>query len=330
MLSIKKTISFSVIFFLVLSLFSFAGVANDVLRIAGSSTVYPIANWSARYWRANPEPGSKFWPASKFGITTDKNLTNYWISRYGLKDFRVQVSLGHSGKGLRKLEQGRVDIGNSSAAVRYEFPDKPEEELDKFTAHIVGYDRQAFSVSEEVYEAGCTVLTKQEIRGIIKGEITNWKQIHSCGYDKEIQLIARAVGSGTETMFRVKVFGSATVSGLDGVDIRLGQNQMVKQALVRSDNGIGYPGIDFISEENPAVKIIWDNGKKYSITDQGWPLGRPLYMYTWKGTSKKETAFLRMILSDFGQKEIVQQRTAYYMLSEKEQADQLKKLPDVE
>jgi phosphate transport system substrate-binding protein len=53
-------------------------------------------------------------------------------------------------------------------------------------------------------------------------------------------------------------------------------------------------------------------------------------MYTWQGTSKKEAAFLRMILSDFGQSVFVDQGTDYFMLSEKEQAEQLDKLPPVE
>ncbi|MBS3788675.1 substrate-binding domain-containing protein [Candidatus Bipolaricaulota bacterium] len=332
-MSIKKLAGLSLVFMLVLSISSFSLFAQgqDVLRADGSSTVYPIASLAASYWNSNPPiADAEYWPASDYGIDTEKSLADYWASLYGLETFNVAVGLSHSGVGLNKVAEGKVDIGDSSAGAKFEFPEKTEEELSSYTAHIVGKDRQAFSVSKEVYEAGCTVLTKEEIVGIFKGEITNWKGVHSCDYDKEIQAIGRAVGSGTETMFRVNVFGSSEVSGLNGIDVRYGQNQMVQQALVKSSNGIGYPGIDFVSDDNPALEVIWEDGNTYSIEDQAWPLGRPLYMYTWEGTSKTEAAFLRMILSDFGQSVFVDGGTEYFMLSEKEQAEQLEKLPPIE
>jgi len=314
-----------------LGLFALAPMINaaEALRADGSSTVFSVANLAASYWNSNPPiSDAEYWPASDYGIETEESLADYWAGLYGLKMFGVQVGLSHSGVGLNKVKSGQVDIGNSSAGVQFEFPNKSEEELSGYTAHVVAYDRQAFSVSKEVYEAGCTVLTKEEIEGIFKGQIKNWKGVHSCNYDKEIQAIGRAVGSGTETMFRVNVFGTAQVTDLDGVDIRQGQNQMVKQALKRSNNGIGYPGIDFVGPENPAIEVIWDDGKTYSVSDQDWPLGRPLYMYTWEGTGEKEAAFLRMILSDFGQSVFVEQGTDYYPLPESEQAEQLDKLPE--
>lgn len=330
-MNIKKLAGLSLVFLMVLALFSPSLFAQNVLRIDGSSTVYPIANLAASYWSSNPPTTeSKYWPAENYGIDTNKNLADYWAGLYGLDKFEVQIGLSHSGDGLRKVAEGNVDIGNSSTAVRFEYPGKGEEELDDYTAHVVGYDRQAFSVSREVYEAGCTVLTKEEIVGIFKGRLTNWKEVNSCSYDREIQAVGRAVGSGTETMFRVNLFGEAEVSGLKGVDVRQGQNQMVKQTLISSDNAIGYPGVDFVGDDNPAIEVTWDDGNTYRLEDPNWPLGRPLYMYTWKGTSKKEAAFLRMILSDFGQDFFVARGSDYYKLSETEQADQLDKLSEVE
>ena len=329
-MNIKRVTGLSLVLLIVLSAFSFTLFAQeDVLRSDGSSTVYPVANLAAAYWNSNPPiSDNEYWPASEYGIGTDKNLADYWASLYGLETFGVQVGLSHSGVGLRKVSEGNIDIGNSSAAARFEYPNKSEEELSGYTGHRIAYDRQGFSVSKEVYEAGCDLLKREEIVGIFKGEITRWSQVNSCDYDKEIQAVGRAVGSGTETMFRVNVFGSAEVTGLDGVDIRQGQNQMVKQAIVSSDNAIGYPGIDFIDSGNPAIEVIWEDGNTYGIEDQGWPLGRPLYLYTWKGTSKQEAAFLRMILSDFGQSVFVEQGTGYYMLSESDQAEELEKLPE--
>ncbi len=327
----RKLSLLSLVLLLALTAISFSPTGQEPLRSDGSSTVYPVANLAASYWNSNPPiSDSEYWPAEEFGIDTDKNLADYWAGLYGLENFGVQVGLSHSGVGLRKVSQGNVDIGNSSAAARFEYPNKTEEELSGYTAHRVAYDRQAFSVSSEVYEAGCDKLTKEEVDEIFKGEIDNWKDVGACDYDADIQVVGRAVGSGTETMFRVNVFGNAEVSGLDGVDVRQGQNQMVKQTLVSSDNAIGYPGIDFVTDDNPAIDVVWDDGNTYSIEDRGWPLGRPLYTYTWEGTSDKEAAFLRMILSDFGQEIFVNRGTDYFMLPKEEQAEELEKLPDVE
>ncbi len=301
--------------------------AQDVLRADGSSTVYPIASTAAAYWNANPPASdTEYWGPERFNIDTDKNLAEYWAGLSGLEPFNVVVGLSHSGVGLTKVENGQVDIGDASAAVEFEFPDYSPAQLSKFTDHVVAKDHQAFSVSKEIYDAGVNFLTKGELVAIFNGDIKNWKQVG--GPDREIQVVGRAVGSGTETMFRINVFGTTDVDPA-GVDIRKGQNQMVKQTLIQSDNAIGYPGVDFVSSENPAIEVVWDDGNRYSVEDPGWPLGRELHMYTYQGTSTKEAAFLRMILSDFGQQIFVEESTDYYPLSEKEQAEALAKLPEI-
>lgn len=327
----REIVGLSLVFVLTLSVFVFPSFGQEPLRVDGSSTVYPIVNLAASFWNNNPpSSASGYWSPGEYGIKTDENLTDYWTGLYGIENFRVQVGLSHSGDGLRKVAQGNIDLGNSSTSVRFEYPGKSEEELSEYTPHRVAYDRQGFSVSREVYDAGCKKLTKEEIERIFKGDITNWKEVESCNYDRDIQVVGRAVGSGTETMFRVNVFGSAEVSGLDGVDVRQGQNQMVKRTLTSSDNALGYPGVDFLTDDNPALDVVWNDGNTYSIEDPGWPLGRPLYIYTWEGTGKKEAAFLRMVLSDFGQETFVDDQTDYFMLSKEEQAEELEKLPDVE
>ncbi|MFP4588772.1 MAG: PstS family phosphate ABC transporter substrate-binding protein [Candidatus Bipolaricaulota bacterium] len=300
------------------------GAEPEPLRAGGSSTVYPIANLAASYWNANPpaEDG-EYWGPEQYGIETELNLADYWCNQYGLDTFGVQVGLSHTGVGLKKLSKGQIDLANSSAAVRFELPDSSEEELEKYVDHVVARDHQAFSVSREIYEAGVEVLTKEQIVDIFKGEITNWQEVE--GPDREIQVIGRAVGSGTETMFRINVFGKTDVD-LSGVDVREGQNQRVRLSLQNSNNGIGYPGVDFVGEENPAIDVIWDDENRYSVEDSGWPLARELHMYTYETTSKKEAAFLRMIISDFGQENFLGD---YYPLSEDQQEEELEKLDKV-
>ncbi|WP_435178859.1 PstS family phosphate ABC transporter substrate-binding protein [Halorussus sp. AFM4] len=310
------------------------------LKAGGSSTVYPITSKAGSVWSSNPPASDKeYWGPSQYGIDTDERLADYWAGLYGFESgdgasppFSVSVGLSHSGTGLEKLKKGLVDIGNSSAPVKAELSDASKSELEKYKDHVVGVDAQPIVVSKEVYEAGVTKLTAEQVRKIYTGEITNWNQIDSySGEEKEIQAVGRSVGSGTDTAFRLNMLGSADAK-MPGVDVRKGQNQQVKTLVGKSDNAIAYMALAFVTDEVPAIKLSFD-GKVYepgkNLADENYPLSRDLHCYTYEGTSKKEAAFLRMILSDFGQENFVKP-AGYAALTDDRQKEELGKLPDTQ
>ncbi|WP_158056069.1 PstS family phosphate ABC transporter substrate-binding protein [Halorussus halophilus] len=311
--------------------------SSEQLRAGGSSTVYPIANKAASVWTSNPPAEDKeYWGPSEYGIQTDKRLANYWGGLYGFEGsgstppFSASVGLSHSGTGLEKLKNGLVDIGNASAPVDAELPEASEEELNKFKNHVVGVDAQPIVVSNEIKEAGVTKLTADQVRKIYKGEIENWSEIPSYnGEDKEMQVVGRSVGSGTDTAFRLNMLGSADAK-MPGVDSRKGQNQQVKTLVQKSNNAIAYMALAFVSSGTATVKLEFD-GKVYepgkNLADKGYPLSRDLHCYTYEGTSKKEAAFLRMVVSEFGQERFVKP-AGYAKLTKKRRENQLGKLPD--
>ena len=146
------------------------------LRAGGSSTVYPIVDTAASYWGTS-EP---CWHSDRYGISTNERLADYWGGLYGFETTRseappiaVRVKLSHSGTGLENLRKGRLDIGNSSASVKAEFPDLGEEELSKYTDHVVGVDAQPIVVSEAIAEAGVDVISAETLKAIYAGEITD-------------------------------------------------------------------------------------------------------------------------------------------------------------
>jgi phosphate transport system substrate-binding protein len=313
---------------------------SSKLKAGGSSTVYPITSDAGSVWNSNPPASDKeYWGPGQYGIDTDKRLADYWAGLYGFESsdsastpFSVSVGLSHSGTGLEKVKEGLVDIADASAPVSAEFPDMGEEELNKFKDHVVGVDAQPIVVSREVYEAGVTKLTADQVRKIYRGEITNWSEIPSYdGEDKEIQAVGRAEGSGTDTAFRVNMLGSADAD-MSGVDVRKGQNQQVKTLVSKSDNAIAYMALAFVTPQVPAIKLSFD-GTVYepgkNLADESYPLSRDLHCYTYEGTSKKEAAFLRFIMSDFGQEKYVK-ANGYSGLTDERQKNQLSKLPDPE
>jgi len=313
------------------------GGDTQLLKAGGSSTVYPITNKASSYWGANPPADDEeYWGPSQFGIETDERLANYWGGIYGFESsdatppFNVTVNLSHSGTGLENLKAGRIDIGNSSAPVSAELPEASEEELSKFTNHVVGVDAQPIVVSQEIYEAGVTKMTGDTLKAIYRGDITDWTDVPNYGGpSKQIQCVGRAEGSGTDTAFRVNLFGSPDAP-MPGVDVRKGQNQQVNQIVSSSDNAIAYMALAFVSDSTPAITLQF-KGKEFvpgeNLSDPDYPLSRDLHSYTYEGTSKLEAAFINMILSDYGQ-EVFVKAVGYAALTDERQQEERAKLPD--
>jgi phosphate transport system substrate-binding protein len=192
-------------------------------------------------------------------------------------------------------------------------------------------------VSKEIFDAGVTQITGEQIRGIYQGEITNWSEIG--GPDQEIFVIGRAEGSGTDTSFRLNMLGAADAS-MSGVSSRFGQNQQVAEAVANNEGAIAYMALAFTSDQVPPVAIDFD-GTVYkpdkdaenTIFDSAYPLNRDLHMYTRiteetpGGTDMQEGAFLNMFLTSFGQQVFVEQNN-YIPLPTKDIQAEAEKLPD--
>lgn len=311
-------------------------MSSGPLEAGGSSTVYPIANKAASYWNANrPASDSEYWPHKEYNIDTKKNLADYWASLYGFEagqggdaPYTVTVALSHSGTGIEKVMKGQLDIGNSSGNVKDELPDR--DSYENFIDHVIGVDGQPIVVSSEIAEAGVKKITGQQLKDLYKGRISNWSELG--GPDKEIQVLGRVKGSGTRTSFVSNVFGNPEED--TQVANRYGQNQRLAQAIAQADNAISYLALAFLGTEGVTpIALEWE-GTTYKYKDpqngldsKSYPLSRDLHMYTWEGTSKKEAAFINMILSKFGQETFVAPNN-YFTLGKRRLEEERSKLPD--
>jgi phosphate transport system substrate-binding protein len=311
---------------------------TSALESGGSSTVYPISNTASSYWNANrPASDTEYWPQEEYGFDTDLALADYFGSLYGFDPeagkegappFRWTVGLSHSGTGVRKVRDGLYDIGNSSGNVEDELPDR--DSYEKFVDHVTGVDGQPITVSSEIAEAGVDGITGDQLKGIYKGEISNWSEIG--GPDREILVLGRVTGSGTRTAFVSNVWGNPKEETT--VDNRYGQNQRLAAAIAQADNAISYLALAFLDTDGVTpISLEWE-GTTYSYQDDEngldsaeYPLSRDLHMYTWDGTSNKEAAAIYMCLTDFGQDRFVAPND-YFTLGERRRQEQLAKLPD--
>lgn len=310
---------------------------TETLTGDGSSTVFPITNTAASFWNSNPEPGDDdYWPkdwASEYG--TEKRLADYFASQYGYEatgersvpPFRVSIALSHSGTGVEGVMEGRVDIGDSSAPATAELEGEnvSDSTMEKFVDHVVGVDGQPIVVSKEIEEQGVSQIDIEQLKQIYKGEITNWSEVG--GPDREMLVLGRAQNSGTATSFRNNVFGDPNAD--TSPDQRYGKNQQLQQAVATADNAISYLALAFVQPDGQVPPIglqiedtLYEYGKNLGAKE--YPLSRDLHAYTWEDTSRKEAAFLNVVLSDFGQQFFVESNNYFSLPEDRLQAQREK------
>ncbi|MFC4245690.1 PstS family phosphate ABC transporter substrate-binding protein [Natribaculum luteum] len=306
------------------------------LTADGSSTVYPITNLASSLWNGNPPADDQeYWGPGQYDIDTDENLADYWAGLYGFEatgersvpPFQTQVALSHSGTGVEGVINDRVDIGDASSTAE-SILGSDHEAMDDIVDHVVGVDGQPIVVSREIYDAGVTQITGDELRAIYKQEITNWSELG--GPNKDIYAIGRAEDSGTDTAFRANLYGDPDEP--IEPDTRKGQNQQVATLVEQNDNAIAYIALAFVEPDGATPPIgleldgtLYEYGK--NLGAKGYPLSRDLHCYTFEGTDERESAFINMILSDFGQQYFVEPNN-YFKLPPERREEERAKLAD--
>jgi phosphate transport system substrate-binding protein len=305
---------------------------TSLLTAEGSSTVYPISNKGSSYWNSNAPPSDgEYWGSNSEStvpgwseIETDMLIADYYASQFGFEPteqrsdppFPTTVGLSHSGTGCEAVVDGLVDIGNSSGPITAELDWSEEKANNTVVDHVVGRDGQPVVVSSDVVDQGIDQLSGEQIRQIFQGEVDNWSELEGIDYDREIFVIGRAEGSGTDTSFRLNMLGDADAPM--EVDTRQGQNQQVAQLVSQNEGAIAYMALAFTSESVQPIAInfegtVYEPNKdaENTIFDSSYPLNRDLHMYTLiedgQGTDRREAAFLNMFLGTFGQTVFVEQ-----------------------
>jgi phosphate transport system substrate-binding protein len=308
----------------------------SALTADGSSTVYPIANAGSRLWNGNPPASDEeYWGPGQYDIDTDQNLADYFGGLYGFEatetrsvpPFQTQIALSHSGTGVEAVINERTDLGNASSTAE-SILGSDSEELDNIVDHVVGVDGQPIVVSQEIADRGVSQVTGDELRAIYRGEITNWSEVG--GPDEEILAIGRAENSGTDTAFRANLYGDPDAPIQP--DIRRGQNQQVAQLVRQETNAIAYIALAFVEPDGGTPPIgleldgtLYEFGK--NLGSKEYPLSRDLHMYTYEDTDKRESAFINMILTEFGQQNFVAPNN-YFMLPPERREEERAKLAD--
>ena len=166
-----------------------------------------------------------------------------------------------SGTGIKAVKDGTCDIGLSSRYL------KDSEKAEGLKETVVAIDGIAVIVNP-----GNTVanLTLEQIAGIYKGEITNWKDVG--GSDSEIVLIGREENSGTRDGFE------SITDTEDACKYRqeLTSNGAVLTAVAENANAIGYISLSSVKDTVNAISVNGVVPSEATIKDGSYPVQRPV------------------------------------------------------
>jgi len=263
-------------FVLVLSFLLINCAQKETINIGGSTTVLPVISTAAESFRAlNP-------------------------------DTRIIVNAGGSGVGINQVGENKLDIGMTSRSLT-------DDEVQKypnvdFNVISIGKDAVVPVVSSEIYDAGITTLSLQQIADIYTGKISNWSELG--GPNRDILCVDKETSRGTRHVFMAAVFGDKEAAA-PGADLVLGSNNEEQTALVQSNSAIGMLSNAWLNDDVKGLTILMSDGSKVdptlaNIINGTFPITRDLLIVTSGNPEGNTKAFIDYILSDEGQ-EIVEE-----------------------
>lgn len=242
---------------------------GNQLTCSGSTTVLPIAQATAEAFM-------------------DKN-----------PGVNISIRGGGSGVGIAALQNGTVQIANSSRRMKSKEIASAKAKGINPTPYAVANDAIAIVLHKSNPVKNLTI---SQIKSIYTGKISNWKDLG--GANLPIVVISRDVASGTFEVFNEKALAGAKVIGSAQL---LASNNAIISTVASTPGAVGYVGLGYADD---GVKILNVNGitpSESTVKNKTYPLSRQLYMYT-NGKAKGDAArYILFIQSAAGQAIVKQQ-----------------------
>lgn len=251
-----KLTGFVALLFILLSSVTSASAGN--LRVDGSTTVLPIAQKVAEaYMKEHP-------------------------------DVTIAVSGGGSGNGIKGIIDATIDIATSSRFIKEDEVKKAIEKGAYPVPFAVAYD----CIVPVVNPANpVSNLTLDQLKGIYKGEIKNWKELG--GPDLKIVVISRDTSSGTYEVWEEKVMKKERVSPAAMLQA---SNGAIVQAVSTNKFAIGYIGLGYMNQSIKALTVGGVPGSEETTLNGKYPISRPLFLFTRGWPTGDANNFINFVL----------------------------------
>ncbi len=219
-----------------------SSVSAETLQLEGSTTVGPIADAFAEYFKS-------IYPS-----------------------LQITVKKTGSGDGAAALVDDRCDIANMSRFMKAKEFEKAVTNGIFPVAHVVAMDGVCIVVHPS---NPLKKLTKAQVRDIYMGKIRNWRQIG--GANMPVVVVSRDTSSGTYETFHNLVMEKKEMAP----HVEYVNANPQAHARVRTTRGaIGYVGLGFVDSNVKALVIDGVMPSRKTIASGVYPVTRPLYMFT--------------------------------------------------
>jgi len=254
-----------------LSLIGLQVSAQSIIKIDGSSTVYPITEAIAE----------------EFQITK-KNL------------IKVTVGVSGTGGGFKKFCRGEIDIQDASRPIsKTEMADCKKTGIQYFELPVA-FEGTVVAVNSK--NTWLNEISVEELKKIWEpaatGNIKKWNQVNNQWPDAEFKLFGAGSDSGTFDYFTEAIVGKAKSSRGDYTASE-DDNTIVK-GIAGDKNAIGYLPMSYYEENKKTLKALAiSSGAKAQLknavlptkvtVENGtyFPLSRPLFIYVSVSAAKR-------------------------------------------
>ena len=242
--------------------------SSPIVRIDGSSTVYPI---------------------------TEAVAEDFQIAKRGT--VRVTVGISGTGGGFKKFCRGELDIVNAS---------RPITELEMESCRKTGVQYvempiaiDALTVVVNPRNTWSRAMTVDELRQFwepaAQGRINNWNQVNPAWPNERIKLFGPGADSGTFEYFTEAIVGRAKSSRGDFTASE--DDNVLVQGVASDMYALGFFGFAYYVENSRRVNAVAiDSGSggvlpsAHTVKDGSYqPLSRPVFIYVnARSTTKSE------------------------------------------
>jgi phosphate transport system substrate-binding protein len=238
-----------------------SGELSGEITEAGSTTVQPVA----------------------------ESLAAAFMAKY--PDVNVVIQGGGSSVGVKSAAEGTVDIGAASRELK-------SSEVGTVEPHVLARDGIAIVTHSS---QSVTNLTKEQVKQIFSGEITNWSQVG--GANESINVVAREEGSGTRAAFEEMVMCEDLIAA---TAILQPSNGAVRTTVSGDANAIGFLSFGYLDSSVKALDIDGVAGTVENAKNGTYPIVRPLLFLTKGQPTGLVKEFINFCLGAEGQAIVAQ------------------------
>lgn len=239
-----------------------------LIKVDGSSTVYPITQAVVKTYQANPENKSQ-----------------------------VQVSISGTSGGFEKFCAGETDISNASRPINQSEMAACKKNNISYMELPIAFDALTIAVNPQNNWA--KDITVAELKKIwepgAERKITKWNQVRSSWPDRPIKLYGAGDKSGTFDYFTEAIVGKAKASRKDYTASE--DDEVLVAGINKDPDALGYFGYAYYEENKDKLKVLAVNSGKGAVLPSPetvekakyQPLSRPLFIYVNLWSSKNKT-----------------------------------------